>query len=183
MKKSIFVLEVLKLNVNLSITSLKPIVDQHSQVLILGSIPSVQSLSKQQYYGNNRNHFWPIMATLFQFKEFEGYEEKICFLKDHHIALWDVIYTCIREGSLDVNIRKEEANDIPGLLQQYPNIQFIGFNGGKSFDVFKKKIGLEKLHNIPYRRLPSTSPVPGKNVKSFAEKVQEWQMIKEFVKN
>lgn len=163
------------------ITSLEPIVNHQSKVLILGSIPGVESLRKQQYYGNPRNHFWRIMYMLFQQTKLQDYDEKMTFIQNNHIALWDVIYSCLREGSLDSNIKGEQPNDILGLLERYPNIQFFGFNGGKAYDVFKKKIGFDRLDNIQYRKLPSTSPVPGRNVKSFDEKLQDWQIIKEYV--
>jgi len=163
------------------IKSLEPIVDQQSKVLILGSIPGVESLRKQQYYGNPRNHFWGIMYRLFHQEELKTYDEKITFIKKHQISLWDVIYSCIREGSLDSNIQEELPNDIPGLLEQFPSIQFIGFNGGKAYDVFKKKIGFHTLKDVQYLKLPSTSPVPGKNVKSFEEKVMVWQVVKDYL--
>jgi len=143
-------------------------------------MPGVESLRKQQYYGHPRNHFWGIMYKLFQQEELPAYHEKIAFIKNHHIALWDVIYSCLREGSLDSNIKAEVPNDILGLLKQYPHIQFIGFNGGKAYEVFKKKIGFHTL-DIKYMKLPSTSPVPGRNVKSFEEKLQDWEMIKDYV--
>ncbi|KAA9011879.1 DNA-deoxyinosine glycosylase [Niallia endozanthoxylica] len=162
------------------ITSLEPIVNHQSKVLILGSMPGLESLRKQQYYGNPRNHFWGIMYKLFQQEELQDYREKMAFIKNHHIALWDVIYSCLREGSLDSNIKAEVPNDILGLLERYPNIQFIGFNGGKAYEVFKKKIGFRTL-DINYKKLPSTSPVPGRNVKSFEEKLQDWKIIKEYV--
>lgn len=164
------------------ITSLEPIVNHEAKVLILGSIPGGESLRKQQYYGNPRNHFWGIMYKLFEQEELQDYREKITFIQSHHIALWDVIYSCLREGSLDSNIKGEEPNNILGLLERYPNIQFIGFNGGKAYDVFKKEIGFHQLDNVQYRKLPSTSPIPGRNVKLFEEKLQDWSIIKEYLK-
>lgn len=86
------------------IKSFEPLVDKESKVLILGSMPGVMSLNKQQYYGNPRNHFWKIIYSLFNEVEDELYEQKKAFLLRKGIALWDVINNCYREGSLDSNI-------------------------------------------------------------------------------
>jgi len=168
------------LNNDSKIVSLPPIIDNQSKVLILGSIPSVESLKKQEYYGNKRNHFWTILFTIFQKDPSEDYTEKLSCLKQHHIALWDVIHSCLRAGSLDSNIQKEQPNDLIDLLNQFPNIKFIGFNGGKSYEVFKKHIGLEAIHPVHFMKLPSTSPVPGKNVKSLEQKIEDWKIIQNY---
>lgn len=160
---------------------LPPIVDANTRVLIVGSMPGKQSLDKQQYYGNPRNHFWPIMSALLQMEIPENYDKRIEILRAHKIGLWDSIASCERQGSLDATIKNEVPNDFQGLFQKYPQIQLVLFNGGKSFDVFKKHVGLEVLANRAYEKMPSTSPIPGKNIKSFEEKVQAWQMMKTYM--
>ncbi|UZM99347.1 hypothetical protein OL548_02865 [Lysinibacillus sp. MHQ-1] len=44
-------------------------------------MPGKQSLVKQQYYGNPRNHFWPIIGQLLQVEVPEDYCERIALLK------------------------------------------------------------------------------------------------------
>src|SRR5690625_8040424 len=83
--------------------SFPPVLPETPRVLILGSMPGGMSLEKQEYYGNPRNHFWDILFELFQQDPLTDYEEKMQFLKQHQIALWDTIGTCYREGSLDSN--------------------------------------------------------------------------------
>ena len=78
-----------------------PIADKKATILILGTMPGEESLRKQEYYGNPRNTFWKIMATLFEFEHEEIYEERVKRLKINHIALWDVMQACERLGSLD----------------------------------------------------------------------------------
>lgn len=159
------------------IKSFKPIISQECRVLILGSMPGTMSLNQGQYYGNPRNHFWKIIYRLFDEIEQENYNERLEFLKNKRIALWDVINECYREGSLDSNIKKEEVNNIEELLNLFPSIRFIGFNGTKAFSTFKKHVGLNVLEGIDYDLLPSTSPIPGRNIKTFEEKLESWRTI------
>lgn len=156
---------------------LPPIVDDKTRVLVVGSMPGVQSLEKQQYYGNARNYFWPIMGELFSEDVPTVYAERIELLKKHRVGLWDVIQSCERKGSLDATIRNEVPNDFAWLFQIYPQIELVLFNGGKAFDVFKKQVGFDILGGRRYEKMPSTSPIPGKNIKSFEEKVAAWQII------
>lgn len=156
---------------------LLPIVDSATRVLIVGSMPGKQSLEKQQYYGNPRNHFWPILGELLEIAIPNDYTERIALLKNNAIGLWDTIATCEREGSLDAAIRNEKPNDFQTLFEQYPNIQLVLFNGAKAFEVFKKHIGLELLDGRAYKKMPSTSPIPGKNIKTFTEKLEDWRII------
>ena len=160
---------------------LPPIVAANTSVLIVGSMPSKQSLDKQQYYGNPRNHFWPIIGTLLQMDIPENYDKRIAILLAHNMGLWDSIASCERKGSLDATIKNEVPNDFQGLFQKYPQIELVLFNGGKSFDVFKKHVGLDVLADRAYEKMPSTSPIPGKNIKSFEEKVQAWQVMKAYM--
>ena len=107
------------------ISSFPPIINNESKILILGSIPGIKSLEMQQYYAHPQNKFWKIIFELFNEKFTTDYKERIEILEKHHIALWDVIDTCERKGSLDSEIRNEEANKIGELLHNYPNIKAI----------------------------------------------------------
>ncbi|KOY80333.1 DNA-deoxyinosine glycosylase [Lysinibacillus macroides] len=160
---------------------LLPVVDASTKVLIVGSMPGKQSLEKQQYYGNPRNHFWPIMGELLETAIPEEYDKRIALLKNNAIGLWDTIETCERKGSLDAAIRNEKPNDFQTLFKNYPNIQLVLFNGAKAFEVFKKHLGLELLEGRAYQKMPSTSPIPGKNIKSFAEKLEDWRIIQSYL--
>ncbi|WP_099157422.1 DNA-deoxyinosine glycosylase [Virgibacillus ndiopensis] len=163
------------------ITSLAPVLPENPIVLILGSMPSVRSLEKQEYYGNPRNHFWDILFTVFNQAPVENYDEKLAFIKRHRLALWDTIGSCYREGSLDSAIKNEEVNDIEGLLGRFPNIRLIACNGTKSFQTFNKKFDVNKLSGVEVVKMPSTSPIPGRYTKTFDEKVEDWKRILEYV--
>lgn len=158
------------------IFSFPPIISNDSKILILGSIPGVKSLEKQQYYGHPQNKFWKIIFELFNEEFTENYDERLNVLKKHHIALWDVIDSCERKGSLDSEIKNEEANQIEELLENYPNITAIFCNGGKSYKNLQKLLG--KKFKIPIYLLPSTSPL---HTISFERKLVEWKKILEYL--
>ena len=160
---------------------LPSVVNERTKVLIVGSMPGVQSLEKQQYYGNPRNHFWRIIGEITGEIVPEQYEQRLALIKKHGIGLWDVIQACERVGSLDSNIKNEIPNDFAALFEQYPQIEAIFFNGTKAHDVFKKKVGFELLAGRHYYKMPSTSPVPGRNIKTFAEKVDVWTALQTYI--
>ena len=91
----------------------------------------------------------------------------------HGIALWDVLSSCEREGSLDSNIMNEIPNDIKGLLVQYPTIEYIIFNGGKAYQSFKKYFP-ELLVQKQWIKMPSTSPA---YTLKREEKRKKWRKI------
>lgn len=130
-----------------------PLIAKEPYIMILGSMPSVTSLDKHEYYGFKHNRFWKIMHHIFQMP-IATYEEKQEIILQHHILLWDVIGKCEREGSLDSNIKNEEVNDIATLVQEYPSIQMIVCNGRKSYDLYQKHFSQLPISCI---YLPSTS--------------------------
>jgi hypoxanthine-DNA glycosylase len=158
------------------IFSFPPIIDDYSEIIILGSIPGVKSLEKQQYYGHPQNKFWKIIFELLDEEFTEDYDQRIQTLKKHHIALWDVIDSCERKGSLDSEIKNEEANQIGELLEDHPNIKAIFCNGGKSYKNVQKILG--KNYKIPLFLLPSTSPL---HTVSFEKKLEDWKKIKQYL--
>lgn len=134
-----------------------PVYDENSEILILGTFPSVKSRENQFYYGHPQNRFWKVLAAVFKDDVLVSMDEKIQFLHRHHIALWDVIATCEITGSADASITNATPNDIAGLLKKAP-IRKIYCNGTKSWELFQKYIqpGLE--NKLPIVKLPSTSP-------------------------
>jgi hypoxanthine-DNA glycosylase len=156
--------------------SFDPIIDENSEVLILGTFPSVISLENKQYYANPRNQFWKIIYSAFNFQIESNYEGRIKFLLDNKIAVWDVIEYAFREGSLDKSIKDEVPNGIYELLENYPNIHTIIFNGLTSEKYFKKYF--RNLYNaMNCIRVSSTSPTPGRNILQLNEKKEEWKQI------
>ena len=154
--------------------SFNPIADDKSKILILGSMPGVQSLEEKQYYAHPKNQFWPILFTLFKEPIEYKYENRVRFVLNKRIAIWDVVATCSREGSLDSNIKNVTINDFKKFYLAYPNIKFVAFNGTKAFDLYKKGVGELEIGPREYTQLPSTSPA---NTLKFEEKLNKWRII------
>ena len=162
----------------MSLHSFAPSAAPDARVLILGSMPGGESLRRQQYYAHPRNAFWPIMGALFGFSPELPYPERLEWLKKHHVALWDSLAGCERDGSLDSNIRDPEPNDIPGLLRECPSIRTVFCNGTASFRFLKKyHAELFGRPDLTIVRLPSTSPAAA--VFSFGEKLAQWRTVKD----
>lgn len=90
-----------------------PSVDSTCSKLILGSMPGVKSLEQAQYYAHPQNAFWRIMAKLFGAPyPFASYDDKLNLLLSHHIALWDVISTCARDGAAWIPISATPSRTI-----------------------------------------------------------------------
>jgi len=157
-----------------------PIAADDAQVLILGSMPSEESLRLQQYYAHPRNGFWPIMQHLFAQDEDLDYARRAQLLIENRIALWDTLKSCVRDGSLDSAIvdASVATNDFAGFFRKHPGITTIFFNGQKSRLVYQKKVapGLpEKYQHIRTRALPSTSPAMASLNRK--QKVAKWSVI------
>lgn len=165
------------------VKSFEPVIGHNPKVLILGSMPGIASLKAQQYYAHPRNGFWPIMAQLFDVEWPQDYDSRISRIRQFPLVLWDTLKACRREGSLDSAISTEqlEANDIIGLLEKYPSIRLIAFNGAASEKYFKQTLVklLPPERALKLIRLPSTSPAHAS--KNIQQKLEEWKIIKQFL--
>lgn len=155
--------------------TLKPIYDESSKVLILGSLPSVKSREIGFYYGHPKNRFWSTLEKVFEEKIGNTKEEKINFLKKHHIALFDVVKECDISQSSDASIKNIIPNNLKPILKN-SNIKTIFTTGTKAHELYKKYIYPKtKIEDIT---LPSTSPA---NCKKGIEEIltEEYRKIKE----
>lgn len=158
------------------VSSFAPIEGESAHVVILGSMPGVASLTAGQYYAHPQNTFWKIMEVIFGISATADYEERIDALKRSNIALWDVLESCIRPGSMDaaIDMGSAKTNDIAALLRRQPEISVICFNGSTAENIFKKRV-LPTIgdFSVRYIRLPSTSPAHA--AMSFENKVNAWR--------
>jgi len=162
------------------IQSFAPIAEKNARVLILGSMPGKASLDANQYYAHPRNQFWPIMAEILGADALPDYAAKTQMLRDAHIALWDVMKSCYRPGSLDTAIAKDSIvpNDFKTFLRQHHDIAHIFFNGAAAEQAFRRLV-LPGLGDKPLtlHRLPSTSPAHA--ALRYSQKLQSWQLVAE----
>jgi double-stranded uracil-DNA glycosylase len=145
------------------VRSFPPIADARARILILGSMPGKASLSAGQYYAHARNLFWPILGELTGMDSSQSYAARARALKLQGIALWDVLASCARDGSLDSAIDDAtiSVNDFAGFYRAHRGIVQVFFNGAKAEACYRRHV-LPLLEDSPapasYRRLPSTSP-------------------------
>ena len=131
-----------------------PIVFENPRYLILGSLPSVKSLDKTEYYGHPQNRFWKVLSMIYD-EKIDSYSDKKVILKTHHIALWDVIKEAERVGSSDLKISNPILNDIAGLITKYPSIETILCTGTLAYSLCIKYFSMLDVEIV---KLPSPSP-------------------------
>ena len=156
-----------------------PVVDAHTRLLILGSLPGDASLKAGQYYGHPRNAFWRLIGGVIGTDLVAlPYPERLEALRAAGVGLWDVIASAERPGSLDAAIRNAEAADLNRLVDGLPALRAIAFNGGTA-----ARIGRRSLTSRPELRLidlPSSSPA---YTRPLAEKAAAWAVLEPFLRD
>jgi len=137
---------------NVIAQSFSPVANEHSHILILGTMPSVQSRKAGFYYSHPRNRFWQVIADSFEKPLPQSVAEKTRLLLTNHIALWDVLDSCEILGSADSSISKPIYNDIASFISDKP-IEKILCNGMKAYELC-----LSRKLSLPVLYMPSTSP-------------------------
>ena len=154
---------------------IKPVFDENSKILILGSFPSVKSREQLFFYGHPQNRFWRVTSSVFERDVPETIEEKKRFLLSCRIAVWDVIASCDITGSSDSSIKNAVANDI-GMILKSADIEKIFVNGKTAYKYYNKylkdKLGIEAIC------LPSTSPANA--AWSQQKLIEAWKVIREY---
>jgi len=160
-----------------NLTGFHAVAEQDARVLVLGSMPGIESLRQQQYYAHPRNLFWDFMGEIFNAGRDISYPDRLQRLKQNHIALWDVAHQCERRGSLDSNIKASTIipNDFNSFFINHPNIKAVFFNGRKAAEIYQKRVVpdlLKPFRSIECHALPSTSPAHA--AMSRKEKLGQW---------
>jgi hypoxanthine-DNA glycosylase len=153
-----------------------PIADRRARVLVLGSMPSEASLAAGEYYAFRHNQFWRIAGALCGFDHGAPYARRKAGLKRAGIALWDVLESCVRRGSLDADIEEDSirVNDFAAFLAAHPGIRRVCFNGRKAESAWRRRVAptLSNSQILEYRLLPSTSPAHAGM--GYREKLKVW---------
>lgn len=154
------------------LVGLPPVVSPDTRLIVLGSFPGEASLAAQQYYGHPRNHFWPILSSLWNEELVVlDYAARLGVLARRRVGLWDVYAACRREGSLDSAIRDAVPNDLSRLRALVPSLEAVAHNGGES----ARSRRLTETLGVAVYRLPSSSPANASW--SFARKVAAWRDV------
>lgn len=150
-----------------------PVVDARTRLLLLGSLPGEVSLAKAEYYAHRQNQFWRLIGAVIGVEGLRDldYPARLETLREHGVGLWDVIAEAEREGSLDGNIRNDVHNDLAELVASLPALRAVGFNGGTSARIGRKKLAAQ-AKTLVLIDLPSSSPA---YTLPFADKLAVWQ--------
>ena len=151
-----------------------PVYDAESEILILGSFPSVKSREIMLYYGHPQNRFWRVLAAVYNADVPQNIDEKTRFLLKHHIALWDVLASCEITGSADSSIKNAVPNDLSVILSR-ADIRRI-YTNGKTSEKYYKRFS-EEITGRGSVCLPSTSPANA--VWSLDRLIGAWKVIAE----
>ncbi len=157
------------------VQSFLPIADARARILILGSMPGKASLAAGQYYAHAQNLFWHILGEVTGAAPSLPYAARARALKSSGIALWDVLASCAREGSLDsaIDDASISANDFALFYRAHPRIAQVFFNGAKAEACYRKHV-LPSLADKPapasLRRLPSTSPANASMSRAYRQR-------------
>ena len=151
-----------------------PVEDAAAQVLILGTLPSTESLKLGEYYAKKANSFWRIMGDLVGAIPEMAYQDRLNILKKNGIALWDVCLSAERTGSLDAKILQSSVvpNDFDSFLCVHNRIQQICFNGQPAERMFRRKVPTD-ISGFRCEVLPSTSPAHASV--TYHEKLSCWR--------
>ncbi len=153
--------------------NLEPFYDKNSEILILGSIPSVKSRELGFYYMHPQNRFWRILEKVYEEPLPVTIAEKKDFLKKHKIALWDVLSSCTIDASSDASIKNIKVNNIQKLIKE-TNVKRIYTTGKKAYDIYQKEVFPKTKMEAIY--LPSSSPANA--TYSLEKLIKDYQVIK-----
>lgn len=150
-----------------------------AKLLILGSLPGKRSIAQSQYYGHPRNIFWKLLSSYIGIAADADYANRLQAALDNKIALWDVMASAQRPGSLDSSIDKSSVlvNLIPELIATLPQLSTIILNGGAAMRYFKQAGFVEHCVSLglAVEHLPSTSPAYA--VLSYEQKLAHWHPV------
>jgi TDG/mug DNA glycosylase family protein len=149
-------------------------------------MPGIASLNAGQYYAHPHNQFWRIIGQIIGADPASAYEQRLQRLRDHHLALWDVLHSCVRRGSLDAAIDQRSArpNDLPALLREAGSIRRICCNGGTAYRILRRYFGAQLNDDFPHvelHQLPSTSAANASW--TYARKLAAWSSALDIVQS
>lgn len=155
-------------------SSFAPVCRSDARLLVLGSLPGETSLAAARYYAHPQNQFWRLMGAVID-APLVGmdYEARLAALIDAKVALWDVVASATRKGSLDTAIRNVTHNALADLVARLPDLRLIAFNGQRAASIGTRALGANCP--VPTATLPSSSPA---HTQAFEAKKAAWMTLR-----
>lgn len=167
--------------------SFQPLARADARVLILGSLPGAQSLAEQRYYAYPHNQFWRLLGPVIGVDLVaRDYDARLAAVQDARVAVWDVIASAERPGSLDSAIRNHEPNALADLIDRLPDLRMVAFNGATSAKLGRKALGVPANaghyaatdgRSVSLVNLPSSSPAFA--AMRIDDKAVRWAQLRE----
>ena len=154
--------------------SIPPFINEESEILILGSLPSIKSREDGFFYAHPQNRFFKAIAGVFDETEPKTISDRKMFLIKHHIALYDVIYECDICGSSDSSIKNVKPINLAAILKQFPNIKKIFTTGKKSKELYDKYL----LPNVKIKAISLPSSSAANATMTLEQLVEEYRKIR-----
>ncbi len=152
-----------------------PLFDEHSRVLVLGTIPSPKSREQGFYYMHPQNRFWRMLCAVLDEDIPSDIEGRKAMCLRHGIALWDVLESCDISGASDSSIRNAVPNDL-GRIFSAADIRTVFTTGKKAHELYLRHFADDPHPEIC---LPSTSPA--NRTISEKELLEEYRKISEYL--
>ena len=154
-------------------SSFAPVCRGDARLLVLGSLPGEASLAAARYYAHPQNRFWQLMGAVID-APLVGmdYEARLVALVEAKVALWDVVASATRKGSLDTAIRNVTHNALADLVARLPDLRLIAFNGQRAASIGTRALGADCP--VPTLTLPSSSPA---HTLAFEAKKTAWMAL------
>lgn len=158
--------------------SFPPMVDIHTRLLVLGSLPGERSLAERRYYAHPQNQFWRLLSPAAG-RDLAPlpYDERLEALRAARIGLWDVVASATRPGSTDAAMRDIEGHDVAALAATLPALRAIAFNGGTALRHGLKQLGAA-ADRYAIVALPSSSPL---HTVGLAAKLPSWEALADWL--
>lgn len=155
----------------IQICAFPPIIGEKPHTLILGTMPGVKSLEHGQYYAHPQNQFWRFMGDIYGATPDLSYHKRLDILINKGIAVWDVLQSCVRPGSMDSDIKEAQPNDFADFFKSYSTIKKVVFDSAKAEEIFIKTQPV--FMNVDFYRVPSPSPAHARL--RYPEKLALWR--------
>ena len=186
----------------------KPVFNENSRVLLLGTVPSVDSVKYGFYYMNKGNYFWRLLSDVSGApfveladdlrnaqtaeKRKTAENELISRLFRLGVALFDTISTCERTGSTDDKILSYELNGKEKILDiiRASRIEKVFCTSGEALkNLYRVFGGKDKADGEIASVMKTSADAPTGKLLSpsrrafqpYAERLKDWKKLLQYI--